>query len=423
MYIIILVLFYVLFPVLLIYATSKSTILYKIGAVVLAYGIGLILGNAGIFPAVSDAYHQILHGRVALPSDELYSLLNDGTLTHNDFIRNQISATQDLITTIAIPLAIPLLLFSLDIRKWFRLAGTTFLSLILALISVVVVVFAGYFIFRSKIPGLGKIAGMLIGIYSGGTPNLASIKAALHVDPDIFIMTHTTDIVIGAVCLLFLLTVAQKFFRLFLPPFKYNHLSDSVNTMEKEALEMDNYSGIFSRRILSRLLLAVALSAGIFAIGGGLGILAGEKNMMAVVILTITTLGLILGLVPAINRIEKTYQAGMYLIIVFCLVVSSMADLRSMLKIEYLDLMMYVALVYFGSLLIHILLSMIFRIDADTVIITSTALVYSPPFVPVVAGALRNREVIISGLTTGVIGYIIGNYLGIFTGFLLMGSG
>ncbi|NOY36421.1 MAG: DUF819 family protein [Chlorobi bacterium] len=419
MYMVILVLFYFLFPALLIYATSKSTFLYKVGAVVLAYGIGLLLGNIGIFPAVSDMYHQLVQGQTALPADQVQELFSKGTITYHDVVRNQIASVQDMITTITIPLAIPLLLFSLDIRKWFRLAGTTFLSLILALISVVVVVFAGYFIFRSKIPELGKIAGMLIGIYSGGTPNLAAIKTALNVDPDIFIMTHTTDIVIGAVCLLFLLTVAQRFFRIFLPPFKFNNTDIPVEQLEQEAKEMDDYSGIFSRRIFPRLLLAFGLSILIFATGGALGLLAGEKSMMAVVILTITTLGLGLALIPAINRIEKTYQTGMYLIIVFCLVVSSMADLRRMLNIEYLDLMMYVALVYFGSLLIHIFLSMIFRIDSDTVIITSTALIYSPPFVPVVAGALRNREVIISGLTTGIIGYVIGNYLGIFTGFFL----
>lgn len=419
MIIALLVIFYFLFPVLLIYATTKSAILYKIGAVVLAYGIGLILGNAGIFPAVSEQYHLLVQGKVALPGDEAARLLSEGVITQGDFMRNQIASVQDMITTITIPLAIPLLLFSLDVRKWFRLAGTTFLSLFLALVSVVVVVYGGYFIFKPVIPGLGKIAGMLIGIYSGGTPNLASIKAALNVDPEIFIMTHTTDIVIGAICLLFLLTVAQKFFQLFLPPFKNNRSSASVDQLEKEAREMDDYSGIFSREVLPRLLLAVGLSVLIFAAGGALGLLAGEKNMMAVVILTITTLSLALALVPAINRIRKTYQTGMYLIIVFCLVVSSMADLRGMLNVEYLDLMLYVALVYFGSLFIHILLSMIFRIDSDTVIITSTALIYSPPFVPVVAAALKNREVIISGLTTGIIGYVIGNYLGIFTGFLL----
>lgn len=68
----------------------------------------------------------------------------------------------------------------------------------------------------------------------------------------------------------------------------------------------------------------------------------------------------------------------------------------------------------FGTLFLHVLFSKLFHIDADTVIITSTALICSPPFVPVVAGALKNREVIVSGLTVGIIGYAIGNYLGYF---------
>jgi len=262
---------------------------------------------------------------------------------------------------------------------------------------------------------------MLIGIYSGGTPNLASIKAALHVDPDIFIMTHTADIIIGAVCLLFLITVAQKFFLLFLPAFKNHADSEDTERLTREAEEMDNYKNIFSKKLFPRLLIAVLIASGIFAIGGALGMIVQQKFMMVVVILTITTLGLLFSLIPYVNRIDKTFQTGMYLIIVFCLVVSSMANLRGMINVEYLDLLLYVSLVYFGSLFVHILLSIVFKIDADTVIITSTAMIYSPPFVPVVASALRNRDIIISGLTTGIIGYVIGNYLGIFTGFVLGG--
>jgi uncharacterized membrane protein len=292
---------------------------------------------------------------------------------------------------------------------------------VLALVSVVVVVFAGFYLFRDKIPELGKIAGMLIGIYSGGTPNLASIKEALNVDPDIFIMTHTADLVVGAITLLFLLTVAQRFFLLFLPPFRNHNDPDETERLAREAAEMDDFSGIFNRKVFPSLMAAIGLSALIFAIGGGLSLLVPQKSQMAVVILTITTLGILFSLIPRVNNIQKTYQTGMYLIIVFCLVVSSMADLRGMINTEYLDLLMYVALVYFGSLIVHIFLSMIFRIDADTVIITSTAMIYSPPFVPVVASALKNRDVIISGLTAGIIGYVIGNYLGIFTGFLLGG--
>jgi uncharacterized membrane protein len=33
-----------------------------------------------------------------------------------------------------------------------------------------------------------------------------------------------------------------------------------------------------------------------------------------------------------------------------------------------------------------------------------------------VAGALKNKEIIITGLTVGIIGYAIGNYIGIALG-------
>jgi uncharacterized membrane protein len=51
--------------------------------------------------------------------------------------------------------------------------------------------------------------------------------------------------------------------------------------------------------------------------------------------------------------------------------------------------------------------------------ITSTALICSPPFVPVIAGALNNRKLIISGLTVGIVGYAVGNFLGVSIAYIL----
>ncbi|HOL18438.1 MAG TPA: DUF819 family protein, partial [Bacillota bacterium] len=61
----------------------------------------------------------------------------------------------------------------------------------------------------------------------------------------------------------------------------------------------------------------------------------------------------------------------------------------------------------------------LFKIDTDTFIITSTSAICSPPFVPVVANALKNKEIILSGIYTGIIGYAIGNYLGITFAYIL----
>ena len=90
-----------------------------------------------------------------------------------------------------------------------------------------------------------------------------------------------------------------------------------------------------------------------------------------------------------------------------------------MMSAEYLNITLMVAFVVFGSLILHLILAAIFKISVDDFLITTTALVYSPPFVPVVAGALKNKEIIITGLTVGIIGYAIGNYIGIFIGQIL----
>lgn len=144
-----------------------------------------------------------------------------------------------------------------------------------------------------------------------------------------------------------------------------------------------------------------------------------KPNDAIVAILVITTLGLLASLIKPISRIRSSFPLGMYLIIIFSLVVSSMANLGNMFKVEYLQLFLYVLYVVFGSIAIHVGLAHLFKIDADTTIISITALTYSPPFVPAVAGALKNKEVIISGLTIGILGYAFGTYLGIFVGTIL----
>jgi uncharacterized membrane protein len=104
-------------------------------------------------------------------------------------------------------------------------------------------------------------------------------------------------------------------------------------------------------------------------------------------------------------------------------IVASKADIIALFSVENINLLynllLYIAIVIVGSLLLHSILSWIFRINVDDFIITSTALSNSPPFVPVVAAALRNKEVVVPGMIIGVIGYAIGNYLGVAIAYLL----
>ena len=54
--IILLVLFYLLFPLVIIFLCKKWSLLRKFGTIVLAYLFGLIIGTSGIFPEGSEGY-------------------------------------------------------------------------------------------------------------------------------------------------------------------------------------------------------------------------------------------------------------------------------------------------------------------------------------------------------------------------------
>ncbi len=377
--IILTVAFYLLFPVLAIDLCRRYPAVEKVGAVIICYIAGILIGNIGLLGPNST---QVL----------------------------------DLLTTITIPIALPLLLFSLDIRQWFRLAGKTMVSLGLIIVAVTLMAAACSLLFSEHVDDAWKVSGLMIGVYTGGTPNLAAIKTALAVDPSMYLAIHTADVAVSAVYILFAITVARKFFLYFLPPF-----AASASIPDNHHLQdLNDYAGIFSRPIIIGLLKALGLSTAIFIIGGGLALVLPVSISMAAAILVITTLGIVAALFRRIRQIPMTFQLGQYFILIFCLAVSSMANLNRLIYTAPV-ILMWVTIMVFGTMLLHMLLAIVFKIDADTVLITSVAAICSPPFVPMVAGNLKNREIIVSGLTTGIIGYAVGNYLGVFGAYLFRG--
>ena len=373
-----LVLFYLLFPAVIIYLCIKSPLADKIGMIILCYAAGLVLGNINILPP--DA-----------------------------------AAIQNSISEATVALSLPLLLFSLDLRQWVHLAGKTILSMVLATLSIILVSAAGYL----WIAGVDnwKLVGMAVGVYTGGTPNLAAIKTALDVDPQLFLTFHTYDLFVSLICIIFFITVAQRFAGLFLPGFQ----KDGKKNMENEHAakeETTDYLGMLLPETLKGLCIAFVLSGLIVGASLGFSQLFPRSQSTAVTILSITTMGIGASFVPYIRRIQKTFQLGMYLIMVFCLTVSSMSSLKLLTNLN-IPLLSYVLVCVFGSLALHAILCRLFKIDTDTFIITSTSAICSPPFVPVVAAALKNKAVILSGLTTGIIGYAVGNYLGITIAYIV----
>lgn len=387
------ILFYLVFPALLIYLGTRFPIINKIGVVVFCYVGGLIIGNVNILPDGINDLQGNMQGAVIL-------------------------------------LGIPLVLFSENILRWIKMAKTTFLSLLLGLVSVVIMVILGYYLIGEKMDTLltepgdesWKVAGLLIGVYTGGQPNLGAIGQALNISESLYLQTIAVDLALGALLLLFLLTGAKWFFGLFLRPFKSK---EDYNEAETDVMvsEFESYQGFFKRRNFIDVLRAFGVAVLVLAAGFSMTFVFEGDSGDTAAILMVTTLGLLLSLVKKVNKIRNSFQLGMYFIYMFCVILASQANISEILNPDSWELLMYmfiyVALAMFGSLFLHALLSWIFKVNTDEFIMTSTALANSPPFVPVIAAALKNKEVMIPGMIVGVIGYALGNYLGVAIAYLL----
>lgn len=372
---------YILGPVAIIYLFNKFDGIKKIGTIVFAYAIGILMSLSG--------------------------------LMHFDLAeKTNIDSIQEWIMDIAVPVAIPLMLFSSDFKLWKKSLKKTFAALIGGLISVIIAVFLGFIIFRSSgITDLWKAAGMMIGTYTGGTMNFVAIGKILDTNPTTFTLVSTFEMAISFIFLVFIISGGYRLFRKLLP-FHDESISLNGNEITGNDCSYEDYSGMLKPKKLGKTMLALLLSISFLILGAGLSLLITGDLSQLIVIFTITALAIGCSFIKKIRTLPKTFEMGMYFILVFSIVISSMFDVQS-LNTKNLVLIAFIAMILVTSVLLHLLFSRLFKVDGDLFTIAHIALVFSPPFVPAVSGAMGNRKIIISGIVIGLVGYAIGTYLGV----------
>ena len=383
---ILLVVIFLLAPSGVLWLCRRVKWLGKIGPVLILYLLGILIGNIGLIPGVS------------LPS---------GT-----------AGIQDILSSAMVPVAIPLMLLGCTFKK--SETRSQVLALVTGFLSVVLAVIAGYLIFSPAIDSMANasdtaanIGGMLTGVYTGGTINLAALKSMLGVSEETYLLLNGYDMVISFLFLMFLVAFGIKFFRRFLPN------ETPHDEMVEVGAEGNPYKGLGTRSGLLTLLKLIGVVAVVCGAAYGVTLLLPKVPFMTVFILALTTFGIAASFIPKVRALPYAYDVGMYCIYVFCIVVASMANLKNLNLEGGLAMLGYLTLAIFGSLLLQVLFAKIFKIDSDTMVVSSVAFICSPPFVPMIAAAMKNRRVIVAGLSIGIVGYAVGNYLGFLISKLL----
>ena len=383
----IVILYLIVIPLLVMLAARKWPVIEKISPMVLLYVIGLVVGNVG-------------------------------------FVGETAKSVCTSVSNVAVLLSIPLMLLGCDFRNWST--GTVLKVFLTGLFSILAVTVAGFFLFRGQAveAGLGvtdfaRVSAAMTGIYTGGIPNFAPVAKAVDLPQHLFLLVSGYDLVVTSIYLIFIVAFGRPIVR------RLFKRKSEAPTLPEETVgnaESTTDTKRFWQKAGNRAA-GIGVAAVLVAAAYGFSLLLPIENNTAVIIITLTTLALLLSFWKPVKRLEGTFNVGLYFVYVFCLSIATMVNVHDLEFSKHLYILYYIAFAVFGSLVLQFLFAKIFRIDGDLTLAASISLINSPPFVPMVAAVLRNEEVILPGIAIGLLGYAVGNYLGIGIFMLLTAVG
>ncbi len=307
-------------------------------------------------------------------------------------------------------IGLPLLLLAVRPREVLRYAPRMLLSFSLCCLAGLTATICATLLLSDTVPDSWKVAGMLTGLYTGGTPNVQAIGLALEAPADYLVLIQAADVLLGGAYLLALITFLPSIFARLFPPTPEHTGGGAAGATEVE-----------ERVSFLRGAIQLVAATAITATGAGLSyLMTGRATSPTFLVLAVTSLGLLLTLTPLPRWLGNTYPLGEYFVLIFCVAIGLLADFRTLVD-RGLELLYFSAVALGLTTLLHLLLAKLARVDRDTFILSYVAAVYGPVFVVQVAAAIGNRRLLATALGVSLLGFGVGNYLGIGVAWLLRG--
>ena len=369
---------------------EKVPLFRALGAALTGILLGMLLSNTGILPGESPTYNF---------------LMGDGVY-----------------------FGIALILLNVDLRSVLK-AGPGMLGAfgIGAAGTALGAMVGGLFLSGMVGPETWKLAGQYAGTYTGGGANFAAVGRAFETSPDLFAAATAADVIITAVWMATCLAVPVLLGR----P-KQEHTADGVrpaaSTDGGKTEGLPEASGPRPATLEKSLnssvrpipmsdlaaLVAVALGA-VWASEAFGGLFPAIPE-----VLWLTSIVLVLAQIPAINALPGGALFGNYLILLFLASNGARSVVATLVAIG--PAVFYFALV---TVAVHGLVifgvGRLFKLDLPTLAVASQANVGGAASAIANAGARGYTDRLVPGVAVGLLGYAVGNYLGLAVGLLMRG--
>ncbi len=313
----------------------------------------------------------------------------------------------------AVPIFIILMLLDINIRQSIKVAWRSAGVLVIGSIGIVLGLVISFAMFKSGMaPDAWSGFGALAGSWIGGTGNLAAVAEGLNTPPESVGMVVLVDNFVYIVYFPIILTCKRwatrfnKFSRV--SQQDIDHFNKAAAEIEKKTHEV-HFLDVLTLVGVGFVVIVVAKW-----LAGYLPALPPVFTAKTWFILLVTTIGIILSSTP-LKKLPGTEPISMTFVYLYMTMMGAQADLSHIGSAVWFLIAGFVCIgVHF---LFIILSSRLFRVDVSMAAVASVAAVGGAASAPVAAGYHREELVPIS-IMLALIGYAIGNYLGVATAYL-----
>jgi uncharacterized membrane protein len=300
--------------------------------------------------------------------------------------------------------AIVWLLLAVDLKDALRI-GPMLLAFVVAVAATVIGAVAGSMIFADAFPGEAwKLAGVLTGTYSGGGVNFVAVSREVGITGPLFVALAAADRLVTAAWLGATLLLPVWLRRLYPPP--------AVTRPEAEKREPESFDSLTFR--LQDLLALGALAAVLMIVSERI---AGAVPGIPAV-LWLTTLALAAGQLRVVRSLRGSFQLGLVALNLFFAAGGMSSRVSEILEVgpEVAYLTLTVVAIHGVAVLV---LGRLLRLDIEMLCVASQAAVGGAGTALAQATARGVRQYVLPGVLAGLLGYALGNYVGLAVAALL----
>ncbi|MBR1671550.1 MAG: DUF819 family protein [Fretibacterium sp.] len=326
------------------------------------------------------------------------------------------SPVYDIIWDYVVLLAVPIMLFKVNIKKIWLESGRMFLAFHLSAVGTVLGVALGLWAFARWLPEPRAVAAMITGTYIGGTVNFIAMASQFGASQNVINAAIVADNFNMTLCFFVLLFLPGLAFIRRRYPKRLAAPSSGASTEGGK-----NLAACWGRSGISLLDIARVMAAGLMltAVSVRLAGWLGDCSVLPPLLrgllgskyLIVTTLSVVcVTLFPRFfEGLHGSQEIGTFLIYLFFVVIGAPASLRAIL-IESPLLFLFCTLTVLVNIAVTLLLGRLFGLSLEELLIASNAATGGPTTAAAMAASKGWESLVPPAMLVGVWGYAIGSW-------------